>query len=68
MEATYDKKVRRIRFDQAAEFLSKSVMEYLDRAAIEIEPSAAYAHEQNGKAERGNRIDGRPVKIFHHRF
>jgi hypothetical protein len=47
--------VRRIRCDQATEFLSGEVLTYLSTERIEFEPSATYAHEQNGKSERGNR-------------
>ncbi len=47
--------VRRIWCDQATEFLPGEVLNYLSTKQIEIEPSVAYAHEQNGKSEQGNR-------------
>jgi hypothetical protein len=49
------RRVRRVRIDNAREFNSGDIQDFCDQEGIEIEPSAPYAHEQNGKAERGNR-------------
>jgi len=44
--------IKRIRFDNAAEFSSSSLLEsYLSSIGIEIEFSVSYAHNQNGMAE-----------------
>ena len=55
VENQTDRKIKRIRSDQALEFHSKEVTEFTNRFGIIIETSAIYAHEQNGKAERMNR-------------
>src|SRR5947207_12058418 len=47
--------VKRIRIDNAKEFTSQDIQVFCESEGIEIEPTAPYAHEQNGRAERANR-------------
>lgn len=48
-------RVKRVRLDRAKEFISEEIQEFcLDRGIV-LEPSASYAHEQNGRAERTQR-------------
>ena len=43
-------KVKRLRLDQALEFYGESVQSVIKPRGIAIDPSGAYAHEQNPKA------------------
>ena len=49
------RRVRRIRIDNAREFIAEYIEDFCTLKGIEIEPIAAYAHEQNAIAERINR-------------
>ena len=51
-ERQFDRKLRRVRLDNAGEFKSDVFTAYLRDHGIVRESSAPYAHEQNGKAER----------------
>lgn len=48
-------KVSRIRMDNAKEFTSGDIESLCENKGIQMEPTAPYAHEQNGVAERMNR-------------
>lgn len=50
-----ERRVTRIRMDNAKEFIQLAIQEFCQRRGIEIETSAAYAHEQNGVVERAGR-------------
>lgn len=55
-ERSFDFKVRRCRLDN--EFAVNGVLKaWMEKHSIEIEPTVSYAHEQNGVAERGHRVE-----------
>ncbi|KNZ73140.1 Copia protein [Termitomyces sp. J132] len=45
-------KVRAVRCDGAKEFIQGNLRDFLNEQGIIIQPTAPYAHQQNGKAER----------------
>ena len=49
------KKLITLRTDRGGEFISERFNEFLNKEGIELETSAPYIHQQNGKAERLNR-------------
>ena len=55
-ERTHQFKTRRVRFDNEL-FNNGLITAWLNKHSITIEPTAAYAHNQNGVAERGHRTE-----------
>jgi transposase InsO family protein len=52
----FDAKVKKIRCDNDTEFKNTQVEDYLDEEDMKHEFSAPYTRQQNGMAERKNRI------------
>lgn len=51
----YNKKPKILRMDRGKEYVNKQMHDYLEKEGIEIELTAPYSPQQNGKAERKNR-------------
>lgn len=50
--STHTRKIRRIRFDGAPELTKGALGDYLTSIGVAFQETVAYAHSQNGKAER----------------
>jgi transposase InsO family protein len=54
-KGSHDRIPQRLRMDNAGEFTSHDIQDLCAEKGIEMEPTAPYAHQQNGVAERANR-------------
>ena len=55
IENKFDRKSKKIRFDNGKELVNKEIKKWAGEKGITIETTAPYAHSQNGVAERFNR-------------
>jgi len=56
LERLFPGKVKKIRTDNGTEFVNRIFKDYLESTGITHELTAAYVHEENGRAEVTNRI------------